>query len=574
MLHDRSRPESATMQSLENAPADSTPDHVSAGGAYESGDRVTLDGSASGRPRRPCLTEDDVLSYASGATSESWREQLHDHLDECENCRLLVQSTIAEDAHEVGPAPASVSEALVENVFTTFSPGKCIAERYRIESFIGKGGMGEVYCAFDQLLRKRVALKTVLCTAGDDPRAVRKLIDEVRHAEAITHPNVCRIQALLEHREPNGTRPPVPFFTMEFIEGETLAVRCRRGLLDLPLIRSIARQLLEGLKAAHAKGVRHLDFKSDNVMLRQGSQVEAIVMDFGLSRDRETRSRTSEHRGWMGTLPYMALEQLEGRPNLGPSVDIYAFGVVLYEMLTGQLPFQGASPSALIVKQMRERPPAPSSLRSNLSPDVDAFVCKCLRRSAKERYGDAALALEAFDGIRSWERRAVVPLRGARHAVALAGIAVVFSGIAIVGTRQTTPPTTSAELGRVAGSTSAARGNPPTEVTVAAVPPAVASELPPQAESASSKEESAAPAPSDPVLKAAPPAPRSAGKRPTTALEPPAPVPSAPTLPRALKHVPRRPLALRASAAGAGDPKDASSERRAVGETGQAPAPK
>jgi serine/threonine protein kinase len=111
---------------------------------------------------------------------------------------------------------------------TTFATGSLIAERYRVERFIGKGGMGEVYLAHDVLMNKVVALKTPLCTSSDDPSAVRKFFDEARNADRITHANICRIYALQEHRDPAGTRPVVPFFTMEFIDGESLAARLKR----------------------------------------------------------------------------------------------------------------------------------------------------------------------------------------------------------------------------------------------------------------------------------------------------------------------------------------------------------
>ena len=289
---------------------------------------------------------------------------------------------------------------------TTFATGSVVAERYRVERFIGKGGMGEVYLAHDVLMNKVVALKTPLCTSSDDPSAVRKFFDEARNADRITHANICRVYALQEHRDPTGTRPVVPFFTMEFIEGESLAARLKRGLLPLPTTRVIARQLLEGLRAAHEKRVLHLDFKSDNVMLRRGGQaIEAVIMDFGLSRERDAILRTSQYQRGIGTLPYMALEQLEGRRNLAPTVDVYAFGVVLHEMLTGRLPFQETSIGAMLIKQLKERPAPPSSWRPELSPQVDAFVLKCLSRSPGRRFEDARAALAEFERIRSWTRR-------------------------------------------------------------------------------------------------------------------------------------------------------------------------
>ncbi len=347
-----------------------------------------------------CMSEDQVLDYLGGRTSTRARDQIHRHLDACQDCWTLVQSLLS------GMEEAPPEEQLEPFRVTTFATGSLIAERFRVERFIGKGGMGEVYLAHDVLMNKVVALKTPLCTSSDDPSAVRKFFDEARNADRITHANICRIYALQEHRDPAGTRPVVPFFTMEFIDGESLAARLKRGALPLATTRVIARQLLEGLRAAHEKRVLHLDFKSDNVMLRRGSQaIEAVIMDFGLSRERDAILRTSQYQRGIGTLPYMALEQLEGRRNLAPTVDVYAFGVVLHEMLTGRLPFQETSIGAMLIKQLRERPAPPSSLRPELSPQVDAFVLKCLSRSPARRHEDARAALAEFERIRHWTRR-------------------------------------------------------------------------------------------------------------------------------------------------------------------------
>jgi hypothetical protein len=374
------------------------------------------------------VSDIEVFDYVEGRASEALRSRVQQHIDACRECYQLVLAAVGHES-VVGASSKLGAEP------TTFTAGNVVKERYLIERFVGKGGMGEVYAAFDRLMQQRVALKTLLCTASDDPRAVRKLFAEVRNAQRVGHAHVCRINELQEHQE--SGRHPVPFFTMEFVEGERLGTRLRRAPLPLSEVRIVAQQLLEGLQAAHSKGVLHLDFKSDNVMLRHGPDApDAVIMDFGLSRaqDSESRMRTSEQLQGAGTLPYMAIEQLECRSTLGPPADVYAFGVVLYEMLTGRLPFDGDSLGAILLKQLRERPAPPSSVVPRLDPDLDAFVLRCLAADPRQRYANAGLALAALSRIDPWQ----VPVKRRRWLALVTLVLVIgsFALLARLGERQ------------------------------------------------------------------------------------------------------------------------------------------
>jgi hypothetical protein len=321
---------------------------------------------------------------------------------------------------------------------TTFAIGTLVDSRYRVQRFVGRGGMGEVYEAHDQLMDRQVALKTILRSVADRSRAARRFKQEVRNAQRVAHPHVCRIHDLHEHHD-GGLGPALPFLTMELIDGERLGDRLLAAALPIADVRRVALQLLGGLAAAHARGVLHLDFKSDNVMLRRGTQdPEAMIMDFGLSRVLGERGglRTSEQRQFAGTLPYMSIEQLECRESLGPATDVYAFGVVLYEMLTRKLPFDGDSLGAVLMRQLKERPRPPSRRVPGLAPALDRFVLRCLNRDPRERFADGGGALDALSAIAEWTR----PHRAlARWHVAWPAAALVAAGAAMVSTRSEPP---------------------------------------------------------------------------------------------------------------------------------------
>jgi serine/threonine protein kinase len=377
-----------------------------------------------------CLLEDEVIDFAGGRVLDPLeRARMDAHVDACDICFQLVEHWLRETGSGVQLSSSFESPACV----TTFRRGSVVGGRYRIERFVARGGMGEVYEATDMMLGETVALKTVVSSAADSPRAARKLFDEVQLARRIQHPNVCRIHDLHAHE---GTRAPkeiVHFLTMEFIRGERLGddVR-RRGPFPLARAVSVARQILLGLQAAHTAHVLHLDLKTDNVMLRRDtSEPEAVIMDFGLSRafDSEARLRTSEQGQIVGSLAYMAPEQIECSPTLGKEADIYAFGVVLFELLTGQLPFQAESALAMLRKRLNERPSAPSRARPGLSSTLDGFVLKCLNHDPSSRYPDVESALAALD-------IAVAPGSGAprrRRATWIGALSIAALGLAAAG---------------------------------------------------------------------------------------------------------------------------------------------
>ena len=280
--------------------------------------------------------------------------------------------------------------------------GEQLAGRFNVVRFLARGGMGEVYEAFDAVLQERVALKTLSLTTLDDAKSVEMLLAEVRLARRVTHRNVCRILELGLHHKRGES---IPFLTMEFLEGETLGARLRRtGQLSSNQTAYICEQLVAGLGAIHRASIVHRDFKSDNVMLvPDAPDVErAVVMDFGLARAMTTP--LSGIRVAVGTPPYMAPEQIEGKPAT-PAFDIYALGVVMVELLTGRLPRSDRIGPAEGLERHR---------RSMSGASARAAVLQ--RRPGRRRVAAAeeAARTPAGDAGRPRRRRGGRPRRGVR----------------------------------------------------------------------------------------------------------------------------------------------------------------
>jgi serine/threonine protein kinase len=338
-----------------------------------------------------CVSEETIAAFAEGHLDQLELESLHDHLDGCHVCQTLVLDAVRGSAFAV-TKPDDGAPAADWN--TTFRRGELVGQRYRIKRFIARGGMGEVYEAFDCDLTERVALKTVASTASDNPNAVRRLKAEVQLARRVSHPNVCRIYDLGSHAIPNH-EAQIDFLTMEFVEGRTLGQRIRsQKKLCLAEATDIARQLLMGLGAAHDAGILHRDFKSDNVMLRASGdgRIVAVILDFGLARSLNDGPRASHsNQQVVGTIGYIAPEHFRGNP-FTPASDVYSFGVVLYEMLTGERP--SADNSALRDGTGIE---PPSRLNPEVPAALDALVLGCLHSSPAQRFQTSHEVLERLD---------------------------------------------------------------------------------------------------------------------------------------------------------------------------------
>ncbi len=282
----------------------------------------------------------------------------------------------------------------------SFAPDELLLDRFRIVRFIGHGGMGEVYEAEDLQLGP-VALKTIRTDLVGNPRMLARFRQEVQLARKVTSTNVCRIHELF--LLPAGARRgAAAFLTMELLGGVTLAERIdREGALPFPEAEAAALQLCTGVQAIHDAGVIHRDIKSRNVMLvpRKGT-VQAVVMDLGLARDSaigpDAETGLTMPGAIMGTPQYMAPEQFEGT-DATAATDVYALGVLLYEMVTGKRPFQASTPIALAVRRGKRLDPA-SSVRTGVPKHWDEVISRCLKYEPELRYQSADQVAAALRG--------------------------------------------------------------------------------------------------------------------------------------------------------------------------------
>ena len=261
--------------------------------------------------------------------------------------------------------------------------GEVLAERFEIRGALGAGGMGVVYEAIDRKLASRRALKF------GRPGHFSRIAHEARSALSITHENICRIYEVHSAGAEDG---PTDFISMELVEGETLSACLRRGPVSRADTLDFARQLCRGVEAAHHAGILHLDLKSSNIMLEPGpgGKTRLVIMDFGLALPL---AEAGDFASLAGTPHYIAPERWRGAEP-APSADIYAMGVVLYELLTGERPFPDGTPWATRMTSLPQRPS-----RSDRAPDIrwDAIVLRCLEPEPSRRIQSAAELLASIE---------------------------------------------------------------------------------------------------------------------------------------------------------------------------------
>ena len=341
------------------------------------------------------------------------------------------------------PSSAAYADTKCESQQTPFQNGEIILDRFRILRPIGKGGMGEVYEAEDLQLGK-IALKTVHHEVGLSESVLHQFRQEIQLARRVSGTQVCRIHDLFVVPA-RGTRPAIPFLTMEYLDGVTLSHRLREdGPFPWKQALPIALEICAGLRLIHEKGIIHRDLKCANIMLceRNGS-TRVVLMDFGLaskahaskvfnngaSFDADAASGSSQ--GVLaGTVQYMAPEQFEAK-SLTSSADIYALGIVLYELVTARHPFSAHTPLAAAIRRAKTLAP-PSSIGIHVPRHWDRIIAKCLEFEPKQRFASAAEVAKALsagpaniDNIRK-DRPWVIWL--AVTVIVVAGLAMAYRG--------------------------------------------------------------------------------------------------------------------------------------------------
>src|SRR3954463_10213956 len=268
--------------------------------------------------------------------------------------------------------------------------GTVVDGRYSIISRLGSGGMADVYCAQDLQLGRKVALKLLYRRFAEDEEFVERFKREASAAAGLQHPNVVGVY---DRGEWDGTF----YIAMEYLEGRSLKqVLQEEGPLAPERAIDIVVQILRAARFAHQRGVIHRDIKPHNVILDEEGR--AKVTDFGIAR--AGASDMTETGSIMGTAQYLSPEQAQGQP-VSPRSDLYSIGVMLYELLTGRVPFDAESPVAIAVRPGSDRPVPPAELNPGIPPALDAVVMKALEKDPARRFADADAFIAALEEARA-----------------------------------------------------------------------------------------------------------------------------------------------------------------------------
>jgi len=298
----------------------------------------------------------------------------------CNKC-----GTQFETPRDISEIPTMTRQTPIEDL----TPGATFAGRYQIIEELGIGGMGTVYKAVDTTINEKVALKLINPEIATNRKTIERFQNELRFARQVSHKNVCRMYHLSKEKDTH-------YIVMEYIRGENLKSMIRMTKqLSVRTAVNIAKQVCEGLAEAHRMGVVHRDLKPSNIMIDRAGNVR--IMDFGIARSMTAHGITGP--GVMvGTPEYMSPEQVEGK-KADERSDIYSLGIILYEMVTGKVPFGGETPLSIALKHKNEIPRSPKKVNIQIPEALSQMIMKCLEKKGEKRYQTAVELLQDLNEI-------------------------------------------------------------------------------------------------------------------------------------------------------------------------------
>lgn len=313
----------------------------------------------------------------------------------CSQCAAAFDTATDEPAEAVKAKSFDTSQdefseatRTIETATRSLAKGTIIAEKYRIVEKLGEGGMGIVYKALDLTLNRDVALKFLPPEYTRDKDARERFVREAKAASALDHPNICTVHEI------NKTEDEQVFIVMAYYEGQSLKGKIKRGPMKQREVIDIALQVAQGISAAHKKGIIHRDVKPTNIMIT--NEGAAKVLDFGIAKLSGQEGLTRP-LSTVGTVSYMSPEQARGE-TVDVRTDIWSLGIVLYEMITGRLPFKGDNTQAILYSVMNEEPRSVKDLRSEIPSELEHIIQKALEKDPKKRFSSGReLAAELED---------------------------------------------------------------------------------------------------------------------------------------------------------------------------------